>query len=110
MVGYLAGALLSNREPLAGPDYYAGFPVALIDAYPAHLHVNVREDHRGRNVGSTLIDAFRALCRSNDACGFHAVTAAGSPAAAFFVRCGLTARATADWRGRPLAFLGESLG
>ena len=110
VVGYLAGVLLSNREPLVGPDYYAGFPAALIDAYPAHLHVNVREDHRGRNVGSTLIDAFRALCRSNDACGIHAVTAAGSPAAAFFVRCGLTARATTDWRGRPLAFLGESLG
>ncbi len=93
VVGYLAGALFSNKEPLPGPDYYDAFPAALIDAYPAHLHVNVRHDHRGRNVGSTLIDAFRAICRAHDVSGLHAVTAAGSRAAAFFTRCGLDERA-----------------
>jgi GNAT superfamily N-acetyltransferase len=105
VVGYLAGALFSNKEPLPGPDYYDAFPAALIDAYPAHLHVNVRHDHRGRNVGSTLIDAFRAICREHDVPGLHAVTAAENRAAAFFTRCGLEERATADWRGRRLAFL-----
>lgn len=110
VVGYLAGALISNREPLPGPDYYDGFPSALIDAYPAHLHVNVRHDFRGRNVGSTLIDAFRAICLSHELSGFHAVTAAASPAAAFFTRRGLDVRATADWRGRRLAFLAVLLG
>ena len=109
VIGYLAGALISNREPLPGPDYYAGFPAALIDAYPAHLHVNVRPDCRGQAVGSALIDAFRAICRAEGISGFHAVTAAASPAAAFFVRCGLVERATADWRGRPLCFLAETL-
>ena len=60
VVGYLAGALFSKQEPLPGPDYYDGFPGALIEAYPAHLHVNVRHDHHGRNVGST---AARSLPR-----------------------------------------------
>jgi GNAT superfamily N-acetyltransferase len=109
VVGYLAGALMSNREPLPGPDYYAGFPAALIDAYPAHLHVNVRHDCRGQNVGSTLIEGFRATCRSQHLSGFHAVTAAGSQAAAFFARCGFDERATTEWRGRRLAFLAEPL-
>ena len=103
VAGYLAGALFSNREPLPGPDYYDGFPAALIEAYPAHLHVNVRADCRGRSVGSALIEAFRAICREHDAPGLHAVTAADSRAAAFFTRCSLDERATIDWRGRPLA-------
>jgi GNAT superfamily N-acetyltransferase len=110
VVGYLAGALMSNREPLPGPDYYAGFPAALIDAYPAHLHVNVRHDCRGQNVGSTLIEAFRAICRERGVGGLHAVTAAGSRAAAFFARCGFDERATTEWRGRRLAFLATPLG
>ena len=71
----------------------------------SHLHVNVRYDHRGRNVGSTLIYAFRVICHVHDVRGLHAVTAAESRAAAFFARCGLEERTTVDWRGRPLAFL-----
>lgn len=108
VAGYLAGALMSNRDPLPGPDYYDGFPAALIAAYPAHLHVNVRRDCRGRNVGSTLIEAFRAICGEHEVGGLHAVTGDGSGAAAFFTRCGLEESATADWRGRRLAFLAGS--
>jgi GNAT superfamily N-acetyltransferase len=110
VAGYLAGALISNREPLPGPDYYDIFPASLIEAYPAHLHVNVRQDCQGRSVGSVLIEAFRAICREHDAPGFHAVTAARSRAAAFFTRCGLDERATADRSGLLLAFLAGHFG
>lgn len=105
VVGYLAGAPFSNREPLPGPDYYDAFPAPLLDAFPSHLHINVRQEHRGRTVGAALIDAFRAVCREHGASGFHAVTLAESRAAAFFRRCGLDQHATASWRGRQLAFL-----
>jgi GNAT superfamily N-acetyltransferase len=110
VAGYLAGALFSNRDPLPGPDYYDAFPAALIDAYPAHLHVSVRHDFRGQALGSTLIDAFRAICHAHNAPGLHAVTAAESRAAAFFTCCGLNERATADWRGRRLYFLAGPVG
>lgn len=110
VAGYLAGALFSDREPLPGPDYYAIFPAALIDAYPAHLHVNVRQDCRSQNLGSALIDAFREICREHDLGGFHAVTATNSRAAAFFTRGGLNERATANWRGRLLVLLAENVG
>jgi GNAT superfamily N-acetyltransferase len=109
VAGYLAGALVSNRDPLPGPDYYALFSPALVAAHPAHVHVNIREDVRGQRIGSKLIAAFRALCVEKQIVGLHAVTTADSRAARFFIGCGLAERAQAHWRGRPIVFLGESL-
>ena len=110
VAGYLAGTLFSDRTPLAGPDYYTLFPPALVDIYPAHVHVNVRADCRGRETGSELVAAFRAHCRANGIGGLHAVTTAGSKAASFFEHCGMEERATAVWRNRKIAFLAETLG
>jgi GNAT superfamily N-acetyltransferase len=107
VAGYLAGALISNAPPLPGPDYYALFPAELIACHPAHLHVNVRAGLRGAGVGAELVRAFAEHCRVQGAAGFHAVTAQGSRAAAFFEKCGLTPCAAADWRGRSLVFLGR---
>ncbi|MGB0087571.1 MAG: GNAT family N-acetyltransferase [Rhodomicrobiaceae bacterium] len=109
VMGYLAGSLFSDRAPLAGPDYYTLCPPALVDIYPAHVHVNVRADCRGREAGSELVAAFRAHCGANGIGGLHAVTTAGSKAASFFEHCGLAERATASWRDRQIVFLGESL-
>ncbi len=109
IAGYLAGTLFSDRVPLSGPDYYVLFPAALIDACPAHIHVNVRADCRGREIGSELIAAFRAHCRKSGISGFHAITAADSRAARFFMRCGLGEQARLDWRARKIVFLGETL-
>jgi hypothetical protein len=109
LLGYLAGSLFSDREPLPGPDYYALFPPELIAAFPAHVHVNVRENVRGQQIGSALIGAFRALCIQRQVQGMHAVTTAESRAAAFFMRCGMAERAAAEWRGRRIVLLGEML-
>ncbi len=109
VIGYLAGSLISNQAPLTGPDYYDSFPAALIDTYPAHIHVNVRGDRRGQSIGSALVGAFRTYCIDHHSPGFHAVTAADSAAAGFFAKCGLSPRATAEWRGRRLVFMGEAL-
>lgn len=105
VIGYLAGSLVSDAPPLPGPDYYALFPPALMQRYPAHLHVNVQADSRSAGVGAALVRAFLDHCRRHGSPGVHAVTAAGSGSAAFFERCGLSPRARAEWRGRELAFL-----
>jgi GNAT superfamily N-acetyltransferase len=110
VAGYLAGSLVSDRPPLPGPDYYTDFPRALLEAYPAHLHVNIRKDVRGQAIGSKLVDAFRAYCVDRKSRGFHAVTAAGSDAARFFSKCGLLPCASANWRDRRIIMLGEALG
>jgi GNAT superfamily N-acetyltransferase len=107
VLGYLAGTLFSDREPLPGPDYYALFPPGLIAAFPAHVHVNVHEKTRGQRIGSALIGAFRALCVQRQVPGMHAVTTAESRAAQFFISCGMSEQAQANWRGRHIVFLGE---
>lgn len=104
--GYLAGSLVSDAPPLPGPDYFALFPPELIVRFPAHIHVNIRADQRSVGLGGKLVCAFAGHCRTAGVPGFHAVTADGSGSAAFFEKCGLASRATANWRGRDLAFLG----
>jgi GNAT superfamily N-acetyltransferase len=105
VIGYLAGSVISDAPPLPGPDYYPLFPAELIAHYPAHIHVNVRADHRGRGIGAELVHAFAQRRRTHEAAGFHAVTAEGSRSAAFFEKCGLRSAAGATWLNRPLKFL-----
>lgn len=105
--GYLAGSPVSDRPPLPGPDYYQLFPHTFIDAYPAHLHVNVWRGFRGRSFGSDLVAAFQTQCREDGIPGFHAVTAAGGRAAGFFKKCGLVSCAKAEWRGHRIVFMGK---
>jgi hypothetical protein len=107
--GYLAGAPVSDAPPLPGPDYYPLFPPELIARFPAHIHVNIREGLSGGGIGGDLVRAFAGHCCARGIPGFHAVTASESRSAAFFERCGLSPRATANWRGRDLAFLGLAL-
>jgi GNAT superfamily N-acetyltransferase len=109
VAGYLAGAAVSNASPVPGPDYYPLFPDALIAAYPAHLHANVRAGSRGAGIGAALVRTFAAHCRAQGLPGVHAVTARGSRAAAFFGKCGLAECAAVEWRGRPLVFLARHL-
>jgi GNAT superfamily N-acetyltransferase len=109
VTGYLAGALVSDAPPLPGPDYYQLLPSGLAARYPAHLHVNVHADRRGTGVGAALLRGFADHCLTNRAPGLHAVTAAGSRAAAFFQRRGLTPRAEVAWQGRALVFLATGL-
>ena len=110
VAAYLAGSPVSDRPPLPGPDYYALFPDRLTADYPAHIHVNVHEDFRGRGIGAALAAAFRDECARRGLPGLHAVTLADSPAARFFERCGLTPAGTALRHGRRLAFLAQRLG
>lgn len=109
VAGYLAGSLYSNEYPLPGPDIYALFSHGLLAAYPAHIHVNVRKDMRGKGIGALLIVAFVHHCRMARVGGFHAVTSAGTRSADFFRRCGLVDVADAVWNNRHIAMLGRRL-
>jgi GNAT superfamily N-acetyltransferase len=109
IAGYLAGSLVSDREPLPGPEYYRLFPRNFLEKFPAHVHVNVREGKRGQGMGRRLIEAFRAHCRENRMAGFHAVTRANRRPAHFFVRCGMAVQARVLWHNRQVVFVGEQL-
>jgi GNAT superfamily N-acetyltransferase len=109
VAGYLAGSLLSDREPLSGPEYYRLFPRNFLEKFPAHVHVNVREGKQRQGMGRALVDAFRAHCREHGMAGFHAVTRANRRPAHFFVRCGMAVQARVLWHNRQVVFVGEQL-
>lgn len=82
VVGYLTGCAFTARflalSALAGPRVPLGaslrFPAAvlwrLLARYPAHLHVNVLEGHRG-GAGRALVSRFEADLRAAGARGLH---------------------------------------
>ena len=109
IIGYLAGSLVSDTPPLPGPDYYRQFPSNFIEKFPAHLHINIRQDRHVQGTGRALIDAFRTHCHEKQMAGFHAVTIASRTPADFFVRCGMTVQARILWSDRRIVFIGEKL-
>ena len=60
----------------------------LIEAFPAHLHINIKEGFRGRAVGKELLEAFFAAARSAGVKGVHLETRADGKAPAFFEKNG----------------------
>ncbi len=90
LTGYLAGAF---SDPLSDPRFaeqaIAPSFGAITARYPAHFHINVTAEARGRGVGSKLVAAFAHACRCAGLAGFHVVTAAQSRNVGFYRRCGL---------------------
>ncbi len=107
-LAYLAGCPDSAAAaPLfADIEYYPRFWRQHAD-YPAHFHVNAAPEHRGQGHGAALVEAYAAHCRSVAIPGMHVVTAAASPAAAFFQRCGLRRITATEWQGRQLELRGR---
>jgi len=50
-----------------------GTPKVDVDAYPAHLHINLRQGFRGRGLGRQLIEHFRQQAQEQDIRGIHLV-------------------------------------
>jgi GNAT superfamily N-acetyltransferase len=105
-VGYLVGAVddPALAERFFDIGYFATFG-ALTKRFPAHLHVNVAPDYRGRRIGGRLVAMFSAEAARAGVPGVHVVTSAGAANVAFYNRNGFieTGRAGA------LVFLGRSL-
>jgi len=99
--GYLAGCPDSAGAAAlfdAIPRYHLF--ADLFARFPAHLHVNVAEDARGRGVGAALVNAFADEIGT----GVHIVTAANARNAAFYARNGFSQRVEREgllFLGRP---------
>jgi GNAT superfamily N-acetyltransferase len=112
--GYLIGCLDSAN---AGEDFAeAGYGTRLHPAvaeivarHPAHLHINMRADARGRGVGRRLIEAFMERCRAFGVCGVHVVTGARSRAVDFSRKCGFEPLTAPSWPAPGTLALGARL-
>lgn len=104
--GYLTGWRDSAAADGPGrviPKY--GVFADLFAVFPAHLHINLAPQYRGRGLGGRLIGAFTTDCRTAGLAGVHVVTGVGARNAAFYARAGFTHAV----ERAPLLFLGKPL-
>jgi GNAT superfamily N-acetyltransferase len=112
--GRIAGYLIGSLDDPAQTDrfddigYFAEF-ADLTDLYPAHLHINLDADWRGRGIGAKLIEAFAAHAAARRTSGLHIVTGGGARNVGFYRRCGFEPLRELSWEGSQILFMGRKL-
>lgn len=109
-VGYLVGCLGDPARDVRFEDIgYFPLLADLTVRYPAHLHVNLAPDQRGRGLGARLVEAFAAHAGRAGARGMHVVTGEGLRNVGFYRRCNFQEARVFPWRGRNLVMLARTL-
>ncbi|MFV0368029.1 MAG: GNAT family N-acetyltransferase [Hyphomicrobiaceae bacterium] len=110
LAGYVIGA---HHDPALTDRYddIGYFPLLadLTRRFPAHLHINLRHDLRGRGYGAVLIERFVEDVRDAGLPGVHVVTGAGLRNVGFYKRNGFEFSRTFPWKGNELVFLGRDV-
>jgi len=110
VAGYLLGCLDDPAHTTLFSDIgYFNSISALTRRYPAHLHVNLAPEFRGRALGRQLVEAFMGDAARAGCPGVHVVTATGMRNVAFYERNGFLERGRFEANGRVLLFLGRDL-
>jgi GNAT superfamily N-acetyltransferase len=111
VAGYLVGALENPAEQARFADiaYLRHDFADLCRSFPAHLHINLAAQFRGRGIGARLIAAFAAAAGAGGARGMHVVTGANERNVGFYLRCGFHERGRAAGDGRVRLFLATPL-
>ncbi len=89
VVGYLVGSLddPAPRPEFAELTYFHDF-ADQTSRFPAHLHVNVACEARGRGVGARLVRRFEQHAEAQGVPGVHVVTGDGVRNVGFYERLG----------------------
>lgn len=103
VAGYLVGTVADSGEIAA--DYPFAAHVA---NFPAHFHINVGAEHRGRGIGARLIEIFADSLVRVGVSGVHVITTTASDNVRFYRRCGFV-EAGRGGAGNGLMFLGRKL-
>ena len=111
VVGYLVGALDNPAEQarFADIDCLNTDFAECCRRFPAHLHINLAPEFRGKGLGARLIEAFAAHAAGAGAAGMHVITGEGMRNVGFYERCRFSRQAHAVWNGRKVLFLGRKL-
>ena len=111
----LGGYVIGEHSDPAATDRYndIGYFHLLADVsprYPAHLHINLRADLRGKGLGSRLIESFIADAAAAGCPGVHIVTGANLRNVGFYLQNGFGEVKRFDWKGNVLVMLGRLIG
>lgn len=108
LAGYVIGA---HDDPALNSQYddigYFHLIADVTGQFPAHLHINLRSDMRGRGLGSLLVSRFVADAAAAGIAGVHVVTGAGLRNVGFYRRNGFDFTHTFAWKGKDLVVLGR---
>ena len=110
VVGYLVGCRIdpATSHRFASLDYFSTF-AAHSAVYPAHLHINVDADYRGRRIGEHLVDALRKMLRADGHAGVHVVTGRDQRNVHFYTRLGFRELARTPRGATEVLFLARAL-
>ena len=109
-IGYCVATDRDARSDLVFDDLtYFDAMAPQLSAYPAHLHINVAADGRGRGVGARLIGRAVQGLSERRCLGVHVVTGEGARNVGFYLDNGFTPAAGLPWQGRKLIVLGRRL-
>ncbi|MDX2202671.1 MAG: GNAT family N-acetyltransferase [Hyphomicrobiaceae bacterium] len=109
VAGYLVGTFDNAAESprfLDMPHFREHFS-AQCAQYPAHLHINLLAQHRGKGLGAQMIDRFGGLVRQAGLPGMHVTTGRGMRNVAFYLRNGFSECGTFQRNGGAMLFLGR---
>ena len=97
------GYILVQTNALTPADWRTDYPYyrsfqALLEDYPAHLHINIREGYRGSGLGARLLEQACTATAEAGAPGIHLITAADARNVGFYLANGFreVARETSD--------------
>lgn len=110
--GRVAGYVVGTLENAADSVRFADMPhfrehfAAACAAFPAHLHINLAAEFRGRGIGARLIDAFAGIVREAGLPGLHVTTGRGMRNVGFYLGRGFREIAALERDGGAMLFLG----
>ena len=110
VVGYLIGSI---SDPAITPRFsdlnYRAVFGTLSENYPAHLHVNLAPDYRGRELGRKLIEQFVDDIRPLGVPGVHVLTSRHARNVGFYNRNGFNKLASSSVGDDEIVFLARTL-
>lgn len=109
VLGYLSGVM--NSSFLIFKIETPGFLVFedLFEKFPAHFHINLHPDERGRGAGSILVEYYFDFLRSKKIKGVHIVTSPDAKNIYFYKKLLFSFVDTREYNQRELLFMGRSL-
>jgi ribosomal protein S18 acetylase RimI-like enzyme len=109
LLGYITGILDSDATEISSLQPHLTTFKDLFQRFPAHLHINMHHEARGRGIGSKLLIEFEKKIKLNNVFGVHLITSPSSRNCDFYRKNGYTFEAERSFLGTGLLFMGKSL-
>jgi GNAT superfamily N-acetyltransferase len=109
VLGYVLGMPFSKHPELYEIQPHMALAEQYFYDYPAHLHINLHADARGKGIGSKLLKEFEEYLQTARITGLHIMTGTDSRNKNFYPRLGFDFEVTFNFRGNPILLMGKRL-